>query len=260
MISVNPYVINKQNNPPFIMPKIKTSKGDIYFHRKFLYIGIKQIDRDIAFENLNIISQVLNKENINWGPYLGTLLGIVRDNNFIAWDEDTDLFILHEDEEKLKNALWVLIDLGFEVIRYERRGLYSIMRKGEYVDFYILKEVSPTLRFSGGGSDYIFSKFLEETILWNFRGMPIKIFKQYEEYLTFQYGDWKTPVQYADFNLNIFKRTFYRLKSFIKNNLPDNLYYYLLRKHHLKHFQNFKEKCKKNGIIIPEHIKLPEFR
>lgn len=239
------------------MPKIKTSKGDIYFHRKFLYIGIKQIDRDIAFENLNIISQVLNKENINWGPFLGTLLGIIRDNDFIAWDEDTDLYILKEDEEKLKNALWKLIDLGFEVIRYERRGLYSIMRKGEYIDFYILKEISPTLRFSGG-ADYIFSKYLEDTITWNFKGLEILVPKDYDEFLTFQYGDWKTPVQYADFNLNIFQRTYYRLKSNIKNSLPDCLYYYLLHQYHQKSFQRFKDKCEKKGITIPASITLPK--
>lgn len=239
------------------MPKIKTSKGDIYFHRKFLYLGIKQIEKDIAFENLKLVAQVLNNLGIKWGPFLGTLLGIIRENDFITWDEDTDLYILEEDEDILKNALWELIPLGFEVIRYERRGLYSIMRKGEYIDFYIMHKITPELRHSGG-SDYIFNKYLTTTIPWDFKGLPISVPKDYDEFLTFQYGDWKTPVQYADFNLGFIKRSYYRIKSQIKNNLPDSIYYFLLHRYHQKSFIRFKEKCLKKGIVLPNDIKLPK--
>lgn len=239
------------------MAKIQTSQGTIKFRSKFLYVGIKQIDKEIAFENLKLVAQVLNRLGIKWGPFLGTLLGIVRENDFITWDEDTDLYILEEDEDILKSSLWELMSFGFEVIRYERRGLYSIMRKGEYIDFYVMHKITPELRHSGG-SDYIFNKYLTETILWDFKGLSIAVPKDYDEFLTFQYGDWRTPVQYADFNLGLFKRTFLRFKSEIKNNLPNRIYYFLLHRYHQKSFAHFKEKCLKKGIALSDNIKLPK--
>ena len=95
------------------MAKIQTSQGTIKFRSKFLYVGIKQIDKEIAFENLKLVAQVLNRLGIKWGPFLGTLLGIVRENDFITWDEDTDLYILEEDEDILKSSLWELMSFGF---------------------------------------------------------------------------------------------------------------------------------------------------
>ena len=99
------------------MGKIRTSKGDLKFKSKILYLGIKQIDRDIAFENLKVVADILYKTDIHWGPVFGTLLGIVRENNFIEWDEDIDLYILEEDEDAFKDALWEIKAAGFKIFR-----------------------------------------------------------------------------------------------------------------------------------------------
>lgn len=237
------------------MGKIRTSKGDLKFRHQSLYLGIKQIDRDVAFRNLKEISEILSNKEIHWGPIFGTLLGIVRDNNFIEWDEDIDLYILEENEEVFKDSLWDLIKSGFDVIRYERRGLYSIKKNGEYIDFYILRKISPTLRHAGGW-EFIFDKYLTNTIKYDFKGIQIDIPKDYDEFLTFHYGDWRTPVKWANFNMSKMQIFRAKAKYYIKNSLPDFLYYYLIDRYHRKDLEKFKQKCIKKGVPLEENIKL----
>lgn len=237
------------------MAKIQTSKGDFYYSPKTLYLGIKQIDREVAFENLKILMSVLSKKGIGAGPFLGTLLGIVRENNFIEWDEDIDLFILKEQEQLLVDSLWDLKECGFDLVRYERRGLYSVIRNGEYIDFYVMYRIADNLRYSGG-ADFMFENYLTDTIEWDFRGIPMRIPREYDEFLTFQYGDWRTPVKYADFNMSAFRKLLVKSVYFIKNHLPDFLYYRLLKKYHKKHLAKFVAKCKRKGIVLPKNIKL----
>ena len=236
------------------MKTIKTRKGNIKIN-PVLYVGNKQIDRAIAFENFKTVSEILSKTKINWGPVYGTLLGIVRDSDFIEWDKDIDLYVLEEEEEDFKDTLWEFIKADFKIIRYERRGLYSIRRNGEYIDFYIFRKISPELRYDGGVG-FIFDKYLTNTQKFNFKGTIINIPEEYDEFLTYHYGDWHTPVQWADFELSNFKIFLVKMANLIKRNLPDWLYYYILKKHHTKSFEKFKQKCIKKGCPLDDNIKL----
>lgn len=237
------------------MPTIKTLKGALKFKTRMLYLGIKQINRDVAFDNLKTVSEILDKGKIHWGPVLGTLLGIVRENNFIEWDEDIDLYILQEEEEAFKNLLWDLKDAGFDIVRYERRGLYSIMRNGEYIDFYVLRKITPDLRHLGGG-EFIFEKYLVDTTKFNFKGLLIDIPSEYDELLTFLYGDWRIPRKWANFEMSAFQKFKMKSKSWIKNHLPDSLYFYLIEQYHAKDLEKFKIKCAERGILIPSELSL----
>ena len=70
-------------------------------------------------ENLNILSVYLDKIDINWGPAFGTLIGIVRNDDFLPWSPCFDLYILKEDEERFKDVLWLLKEIGFNLVRYD---------------------------------------------------------------------------------------------------------------------------------------------
>lgn len=237
------------------MGKIRTSRGDLKFKSRILYLGIKQIDREQALENLKEVYSVISKTKLHWGPIFGTLLGIVRENNFIEWDEDIDLYIKEEEEELFKDTLWDLKALGFEIIRYERRGLYSIMKRGEYIDFYVLKKISPTLRHAGGW-EFIFDKYITDTVIHDFKGIRFEIPREYDEFLTFHYGDWRTPVKWANYQMNPFQKFKAKAIFYIKNNIPDFMYYYLIDRYHRKDLEKFKQKCIKKGCPIEDGVKL----
>lgn len=236
------------------MASIITPRGRLHYKPVNIYLGIKQIDRDIAFENLKIVIRVLHEAGICVSPAYGTLLGIIRENNFIEWDEDIDLFVLSEDKEKLLSALWLLKEEGLDLIRVDRcEHLYSVMRNGEYIDFYIMDSISPELR-TGYGDLFMLEQHLTNLMDWDFKGITISVPCQYEECLQLLYGDWRTPVKYANFEMSTFSIQKAKFKNRLKNLLPFELRFYLLKRHHYKDLVKFLSKCKKNGIILKHEI------
>lgn len=238
------------------MAKIKTDKGEFIFTQKILFPGIQTINKEIAHENLVLLKQILDSKNIQWGIAFGSLLGVVREHDFIDWDEDIDMYILEEEEILFKNILWDLRNAGFELIRYERRGLYSICRNGEYMDFYVLSKINDELRQTKGGG-YIFEKYLQDRIEVDFRGIKLMVPREYDEYLTFQYGDWRTPVRYYNPQMNFKRKVILKGYYYLRMCLPDAIYHYLLRKNHIKDFEKFKAKCKAKGFPLPDNLELP---
>lgn len=231
------------------MASIKTPRGRLHYKPVDLYLGIKQINRDVAFDNLKLLLSVLEKNEILVSPALGTLLGIIREDNFIEWDEDIDLFILAEDKPKLLNAFWTLKDVGFDLVRVDRGGLlFSIMRNGEYIDFYIMEKLSPELR--GSADIFMLERHLTDLIDWDFKGIKIKVPKNYEEFLDLRYGDWRTPVQYANFHMK--KWQVYKTKCIIslKRLIPRQIKLKLLKSYHKKNFQKFISRCNEKGIYF----------
>ena len=106
-----------------IMAHVKTSQGVMEFEQHFIYDGMKQQNDSIALQNLKLLSRHLDRIGLNWGPAFGTLIGIVRNDGFLPWAQGLDLYFLKEDEERFKDLLWKLMDEGFNLVRYERRGL-----------------------------------------------------------------------------------------------------------------------------------------
>ena len=143
--------------------EIKTSKGLLQYKSHLLYFGDRKVDKSTIIENVQILSVYLDKIGINWGPAFGTLIGIVRSDDLLPWNPVFDIYILKEDEERFKDILWNILEEGFELVRHERRGLYYLCRKGEYVKVFILHKISSDVRHTGG-SDFIHEKYLQNTV------------------------------------------------------------------------------------------------
>lgn len=226
---------------------IHTSKGPFRYQPVYLYVGRKVIDREVAFQNLKDLVPLLDGMGIHFGPFLGTLLGIVRENDFIEWDEDIDLYILQDDEQKLLDGLWTLREHGFELVRYDKRGLYSVMRNDEYIDFYLLWKISDNLWYDNG-KEFLFDRFVTDLVDYDFKGITLKIPRDYDGFLTFQYGDWRTPVKYADYGMSrsriLLGRAFWEMKNLI----PKFLYQPFLNMYHWKDWKKFRAKCARLGI------------
>ena len=242
------------------MAKIETSKGSYCYNSHLLYFGDHSINKDRMIENLQVLSLYLDKIGINWGPAFGTLIGIIRNNNFLPWNPIFDIYILKEDEERFKDVLWLLKDEGFELVRHERRGLYYLRRNNEYIKIFVLYKICSNIRYTGG-SDFIHEKYIQNTVKWNFKGLEMNVPEDLDEYLTFQYGkNWIVPLQTIRFKKNVITRFYHWTLVWIQDHLPDFVYYAWLLSHQKRKLSNFKIRCKKTGVPLPENLQLTNLK
>lgn len=237
------------------MSKLKTSKGYLEYDNQILYFGDKVMNTDKMLENLRILTVYLDKIDINWGPAFGTLIGIVRNDDFQPWKPVFDIYILKEDEERFKDILWLLVDVGFKLVRYERRGRYYLERDGEFFKIFVLQKISTEVRHTGS-TDFIHEKYLQNTVKWDFKGLELNVPQEVDEYLTFQYGDWVVPKQTVWYKLNAVARCYSKFKFWCMDHIPDSVYYYYTFIRRQRDFNRFKDKCTRAGIPLPENVQL----
>ena len=234
------------------MPKIELTEGTFDYRPIPIFEGVKIIDKEVAYDNLCLLKDVLDCNDVSFQLAYGTLLGAIREHDFIEHDEDIDLTLLDEDKQNLFDALPKLSKVGFQVARYDRRGLMSIIRNGEYIDLYIFKHLDNETRYCSG--IIIPEELIIETVDYNFKGRVFKIPKRYEEYLKYEYGDnWRIPVQYFDYNAPKAKRFWGALKATIKEWLPNWLYFKLLKKSEQRMLNRYEPKMEK---YLSEHNKV----
>ena len=189
---------------------IKTNSGEYSFKPIHLYIGQKKLVKKNALENIIILRNILNKTKIRWGLVYGTLLGAVREKDFISYDEDIDTYVFYEDLDKLINLLYKFKEHGFEVARYEKKAILTIIRKNEYIDFYIFKK-----GFFGKKclNYYIPNKYFEKKARIKFYDKFYPTLHNRYDYLTYTYGkDWKVPKKNCQSHENIFWKTYLKKK------------------------------------------------
>lgn len=242
------------------MARLKTSKSFLEYRNHLLYFGDRVIDKEKMSENLQILSVYLDKIDINWGPAFGSLIGVVRNDDYQPWKPVFDIYILKEDEERFKDVLWMLMDEGFELVRHERRGLYYLRRDFEHIKVFVLHKISSDVRHTGG-SDFIHEKYLQNTVKWDFKGVQLNVPAEVDEYLEFQYGkDWVTPKQTVFYKWNIFERLWHWTETFVQDHLPDSIYYSWLYHHRQKDFREFKSRCERAGVPLPENVQLANMK
>lgn len=240
--------------------EIKTSKGPLKYKAHHLYFGNKEIDKAKVIENLQILSEYLDKIGINWGPAFSTLIGIVRNDDLLPWNPVFDIYILKEDEERFKDILWHLLAVGFELVRHERRGLYYLCREGEFVKVFVLHKISSDVRHTGG-SDFIHEKYIQNTVKWDFKGILLNVPQDVDEYLSLRYGnDWVKPKQTKSYATNVISKYRHWSKIWIQDHLPDALYYSWLLKNRKKDFRVFKKQCEEVGMPLPTDVQLASMR
>jgi lipopolysaccharide cholinephosphotransferase len=196
------------------MEKINTDKGIYEYELKNLETGNHIINREISKENLLELKKVFDKNKIKFILSYGTLLGTIRENNFIEYDEDVDVAILDEDRLKLINTLFELRNIGLEVVRY-KKDLMSVMKNGEYIDIYIFRK--GYFGYRNTNKQVIKEKYLKDTIKYELFGVLFDIPNDYKNYLIDLYGqDWLIPKN----NCHAYSPNRYvRLKRFINKRL-----------------------------------------
>lgn len=158
--------------------------------------------KNSAIENLKLGKKILINLDVPFFLSNGTLLGCVRDNDLIEHDQDTDIGInskyLREYGQDIFKAF---LANGFEVYsvygKLENGLQYSFKRNGVKYDifFYYDEDDKTTMSVWKNNAQYkyVFPK-ITEIIKVPFLDDNYPIPKNYETYLSSQYGDWKTPV------------------------------------------------------------------
>lgn len=204
--------------------KIHTPKGEYKYNFVPIYLGIKQINKPIAKENLLLLKSVFDKSNIKFLLGFGTLLGAMREHDFITHDEDIDLLLLKKDMNSVLSLLFKLRELGFEVVRFERRGFMSVSRKNEYIDFYFYQDYQPDNSFLYCGRDLYFKVDLESPSTIDFLGSTFYAPQNPVQYLRFNYGDnWMTPVKWNNYQMPAYKRYINKVIQYVKFLIPDSM-------------------------------------
>ena len=63
-------------------------------------LSVKE-SQDISLEILKVIADICDKNSLRYSLIYGTLLGAIRHNGFIPWDDDVDIMMPRPDYEKL---------------------------------------------------------------------------------------------------------------------------------------------------------------
>lgn len=82
------------------------------------YISEKE-QKKLMLEMLRYIDHICRKNNICYSLFAGSLIGAVRHEGFIPWDDDIDIILTFENFEKLKTIL------------DNRTGRYQILKDGK---------------------------------------------------------------------------------------------------------------------------------
>lgn len=226
---------------------LPTSQGPYRYTFVPLFAGAITINKEVAAHNLSLFKHILDSQGIPFTLAYGTLLGAVREHDFISHDEDIDLNMHIQYQPLLFDSLFLLREAGFEVCRYDRRGVISFMRSGEYIDIYIFQQESAEVVRCG--REIMPSHFLSDLTTFTFKNEEYLVPSSTESYLSFFYGNnWRTPVKYYNYRQPLWRRTISTALQYFKEFLPDSLFFALVEIGDKKYRQPFIHKMKQMGI------------
>ncbi|MBN2417290.1 LicD family protein [bacterium] len=178
----------------------------------------------IAERMLARVTRVLEAADIPYSLEAGTLLGIVRENRLLPWDDDVDITVTRQQEAKVMALLPRLRLLGYKVRvkRYTRDLKY--FSKGELrmikikhlslpffqsdvvIDIFLKKLIGDQYYWTVGVHKPVLKsvpkRFYEELGSLDFRGKSYSVPGDYRGYLSEHYGDWRTPVREWNFKFD----------------------------------------------------------
>jgi hypothetical protein len=150
---------------------------------------------DVCERNLIEISNYFKNNDIQFFVCFGTLLGAIREENFIATDTDTDIVIRKSFVPKLFNAIAEEHIGNLEILRCQD-SIISIAAGNEYIDIYLYLDGDQDFYCYGENKPkYDIRKCdMRSGRFVRIRGQKYPTIKNPEIYLKYWYGiDWQTP-------------------------------------------------------------------
>jgi len=97
------------------------------------------MDNKVCKENLLLLRKIFYSKDIIFRLGFGTLLGAIRENDFIRGDKDIDLVFEYKYYSKVKDCFRELELNGFKVFM-QKKNYILVKRKGVQTDFYFFSE------------------------------------------------------------------------------------------------------------------------
>lgn len=148
----------------------------------------KMIKQD-AIDALRDIKKIFDNIGINFFLVSGTFLGCIRDSDFIGYDYDIDIGIWSEDySDKVKNEI---LEYGV-FIQYDLNWIGGLKLKhvnGVKIDVFLHFKEYDKIYHQGEVVKWYNTTFKLQK--YNFIGDEYYGFKDFDKYLSENYGDWK---------------------------------------------------------------------
>jgi len=164
--------------------------------RNKYHVPNQGMNMDSAKEILFEVDKLLKELKIEYFLSCGTALGLYRDGDFIPWDDEIDIDIpseifvpnIEEIKEKFLNN-----DFIARATNRGQTSKMSVFKKGVKVAMGAIYDNKKGYRCDSYQKFPI--KFYENAVQFEFEGANFTLPGPLDEYLTFYYGDWKTPIK-----------------------------------------------------------------
>lgn len=180
------------------MINLKIDNIEYTFEEKSLtYENSKILDKKVAKDNLLTLKKVFDAKHLNFYLMYGTLLGAIREKDFIEFDIDIDVIVF--DEEKLVKCIPELLKEGLVLVRFEKATkTYSFMKNECYIDVYVVTNIEGVSgRFYQRLHGKLFpKKYFKSFTKLNFLGVNFEIPNNAGKLMEYLYGGtWNIPIE-----------------------------------------------------------------
>ena len=178
----------------------------------------------IAQKMMRRITTVLEDYDIPYILEAGTLLGVVRENRLLPWDDDVDITITKKYARRLLSSIRKIKKYGYKVrvksykkdLKYFKKGELRMLKVKHFtlpffqsdvqVDIFVKKLIGEEYYWTVGVHKPVLKsvpkRFYENLTRIKFKNKYYSVPKDYEGYLTEHYGDWNKVIKDWNFKFD----------------------------------------------------------
>jgi len=180
--------------------------GDVSLTGKYLLQAEK-----LLFHAAN----VLKNQSRNYWLEGGTLLGIVREDRLLPWDNDVDLSVMYDDVLNFDSMISALKKGGYRVrtrnvdvdCEYLQKGMPRVIKLRLNYFFGLFKSkvcLDIFVKYRSGNKVYwvvnglvksVPARFHKQFSTITFKNQLLSVPDDVHNYLEYRYGDWRQPVK-----------------------------------------------------------------